>query len=128
MRIPVLMTALALASGCASTPATSPTSAAATPSMAHTVSASTTASSPSAGKTVVASTARKSPLGYRVAKKNGQTYYCRDEKPIGSNIPHTVCLTPDEYAQVQEQAEVQRQDVRRHSAVCGSVAGVCGGG
>ncbi len=123
MRIPILLAALAIAGGCASSPDPAADASAAKPRVS---SSSASSAGSSAAKTVVSSTARKTPGGYRLVQRDGQDYYCRKEKPLGSNIARTVCLTPDEYKEVQARADDQKQEVRKRTMICSSPSGVCG--
>ena len=124
MRVPILLLALAVAGGCASSPDGATNASEAKPRVSSS-SASSSAGASSA-KTVVSATARKTPGGYRLVQRDGQDYYCRKEKPLGSNIARTVCLTPDEYKEVQARADDQKQEVRKRSMICPTPSGVCG--
>ena len=123
MRVPILLLALAIAGGCASSPDPAAAASSARPRVASPAASS---AGSSAAKTVVSSAARKTPGGYRLVQRDGQDYYCRKEKPLGSNIARTVCLTPDEYKEVQARADDQKQEVRKRTMICSSPSGVCG--
>src|SRR6267154_4510910 len=44
--------------------------------------------------------------GYTLVNKNGETYYCRDEKKTGSRLAHsTVCLTQKDRDSLRQQTQ-----------------------
>lgn len=119
MRIFTLIALVALSAGCASQPGAPATPAAApapTPNVAPTVAPASTATSekPAAA-----------PPGYRLVTRRGATLYCQKSKTTGSSLPQEICVTPEAYAAMEERAELDRQNFRRNSTLCGT--GGCGG-
>jgi hypothetical protein len=114
--IPILLTA------CASTPApTSPV--AASP-------ASAAPSAKAAAAPVAPDTAKVTrPPGYKVVERNGTTLFCTFVATLGTNLKQEICMTQDEYAEVQRRGESVRQDLRQATKMCagGSGVGSCNG-
>jgi hypothetical protein len=50
----------------------------------------------------------KRPPGYRMAKRNGITYYCRKDASIGSRVETTKCFTQE---QLEEMAMVNSESI-----------------
>jgi len=131
----------ALLAGCASQPAS--TSAPATaPVIAPDVEAAKTAVlNSSNGSAAVpaaepvamtASTARKpsTPAGYKAVERNGTTLYCTKVATLGTKFKQEICMTQDEYDEVQRRGENVRQDLRQTTKMCSGGTGPssCSGG
>lgn len=111
--VPILLTA------CASKPA--PTS----PSAAPPAPAALAAPAPASPD--VRKVAR--PPGYKVVERNGTTYFCTRVATLGTSLKRDICMTEDEYAEVQRRGENVRQDLRQATKMCtgGSGVGSCNG-
>ena len=84
-------------------------------------------SAPAAKAAATPSNQPKAPHGYKLQQRDGQTYYCKRAKVLGSNIERTVCMTPEEYKQSEAAAAEQREDMRRRANMCNAPGGACGG-
>jgi hypothetical protein len=67
------------------------------------------------------------PPGYRAVKRGDDTVYCTSIKPIGSNLPKTVCLNQEQLAEVERRAKSVRREIDTQQKICASAAGSCGG-
>ena len=63
--------------------------------------------------------------GYKLVEKRGQKYYCRAERPSGSNLRTNICWTEAELRQRVEAAEVYRRKYK--PSVCALNDPRCGG-
>jgi len=99
--------AVAFLAGCAAQPTAPSTPAAAT--------VATTAATP--GKASV-------PSGYKAVERNGATLYCTRVASLGTKFKQEVCMTQDEYDEVQRRGESARQDLRKSTAICAGGSGV----
>lgn len=138
MRTFTVFGVVALLAGCASQPA--PTSATATTpviapgveaaKMAVLNSSNGAAAVPAAEP--VAMTARKpsAPPGYKAVERNGTTLYCTKVATLGTKLKQEICMTQDEYDEVQRRGENVRQDLRQTTKMCGGGTGPfsCSGG
>ena len=52
---------------------------------------------------------------YRAVQKNGETMYCKKEKPIGSTIPRMQCITEGQLRLQVEQMDELRERMRNSS-------------
>ena len=64
---------------------------------------------------------------YRQVQKNGQTMYCKKEKPINSTIPRMQCMSESELRLQVEQMD-QLRDRMRNSGRCTAGTGCRSGG
>lgn len=129
MRLAYVVLSVAFLSACASTPS-SPTAPAAAPAPVASPAPAPAAAAPSAPAAKAAATPSnqpKAPHGYKLQQRDGQTYYCKRAKVLGSNIERTVCMTPEEYKQSEAAAAEQREDMRRRANMCNAPGGACGG-
>lgn len=62
---------------------------------------------------------------YKHVERNGNDYYCRSERPSGSNLRMQVCWTEAELRQRIEDAEVYRRKYK--PSVCAPNDPRCGG-
>ena len=60
--------------------------------------------------------------GYKPMAHKGNTVWCRSDKPIGSTLEHTVCISESTLANLQRQAELDREDFQRRSTACAGMA------
>lgn len=123
----VVTLGVGLLGACASTPAPAP---AASPAPAATAAPAASAASSSKPEADSASLMEKkfqeAARSYRQVQKDGQTMYCKKEKPMGSTIPKLQCITESQLRVEVEQMEETRQRMRNNSR-CTTGAG-CGAG
>jgi hypothetical protein len=119
-----------LFTACASQPASSPAPVAAPTAAA---AAAPVAAAPTAEAKPEADAAsqfekkfQEAAKSYRAVQKDGQTMYCKKEKPINSTIPRVQCITESQLRLQVEQME-QTRDRLRNSSRCTQGAG-CGAG
>lgn len=133
MRLAYVVLSVAFLSACASAPssptvpapASSPAPVAApTPAPTPTAAAPAT---PAAHAAATTSSQPKAPRGYKLQQREGQVYYCKMTKVLGSNIERSVCITPKEYEEMNARTERDRQDMRQKATMCNGATGVCGG-
>lgn len=120
-QIPVLALNLFLAA-CATQPSAAPP---VTGTEARDVPPAASAGSEAAAKVADASQTAKAPPGYKLARRNGELLYCKTEKQVGSNLPKQVCTTPEAYEDMERRMELDRENFRKNSTLCGT--GGCGG-
>jgi hypothetical protein len=111
--------------GCASSPSTPATGAASAPVAAPAATGSKSTATAASTSKPTGTTASKYP-GYKVKQRDGQTVYCKKLAQIGSRFEDETCLTETEMKTIMEQADSDKGQLRRNSAICGS--GGCGGG
>ncbi len=79
-----------------------------------------------------ASTARKAsaPPGYKAVERDGTMLYCTKVATVGTKLKQEICMTQDEYDEVQRRGENVRQDLRQTTKMCGGGTGPfsCSGG
>jgi hypothetical protein len=63
--------------------------------------------------------------GYKLLERNGQKYYCRSERPSGSNLRTMNCFTENELRTRVENAEAYRK--RSKPSLCAPNDPRCGG-
>ena len=107
----ILMTACA-----ASPPASAPPSAAAKAS-AVVVAPSADSAAPAAKPTPDQLRAAARHAGYQPRKVNGQELYCRDETPVGTRFPHSVCLDEADLATRSEINQAVKDSMRLPSSL-----------
>ena len=56
--------------------------------------------------------------GYKPMTRDGNTVWCRSDRPIGSTLEHTACISESTLANQQRQADLDRQDFQRRSTAC----------
>jgi len=142
MRTVLLAAGVSLLAACASQPAdvpassapvSAPDSAPAAPATsAAPVAAAAAAASPEAKPEAdAASLAEKkfqeAARSYRMVEKDGQTMYCKKEKPMGSTIPRMQCITESQLRLQVEQMDDLR-DRMRNSSRCVRGPGCSAGG
>ena len=112
--VPACALALALLAGCAAGPAA-------------TVPAAGLASRPASDSTNAVQVTR--PPGYKVVERNGTTLFCTRVALLGTKFKQEICMTRDEYAEVQRRGEKMRQDLRQTTKMCqgGSGFASCNG-
>jgi hypothetical protein len=73
----------------------------------------------------VASTPHKPsvPPGYKAVERNGTTLYCTRVASLGTKFKQEVCMTQDEYDELQRRGESVRQDLRQTTKMCGGGSG-----
>ena len=64
------------------------------------------------------------PPGYKAVERNGTTLYCTRVANLGTKFKQEVCMTQDEYDEVQRRGENVRQDLRQTTKMCGGGSGV----
>jgi len=57
-------------------------------------------------------------------ERNGATLYCTRVASLGTKFKQEVCMTQDEYDEVQRRGESARQDLRKSTAICAGGSGV----
>lgn len=125
------LTALAGLAGCASQPAS--TSAPVTAPVAPEARLAVLNSGQGVAAEPVAATApdRRSgvPAGYKSVERDGTTLYCTKVATLGTKFKKELCMTPDEYDEMQRRNEGMRQDLRKSTSMCsgGSGAFACSG-
>jgi hypothetical protein len=79
-----------------------------------------------------AGTARKAtaPAGYKAVERDGTTLFCAKVSTLGTNFKQEICMTQDEYDEVQRRGENVRQDLRQGTKMCAGGTGTfsCSGG
>lgn len=110
----VLFIALILLAGCAGTPPAPEATPASIPESADT-------SSQTAADRRFADEARS----YKLVEKKGKKYYCRAERPSGSNLKSQICWTETELRQRVDAAEAYRRKYK--PSVCAPNDPRCGG-
>ena len=147
MRTLTALLAVAVLSGCAASapeqaaapapaapvPASTPAPAAATPDTQAAKPATAPVGSPAATEKVAGNEKRivmRTPPGYRSVTRNGVRLFCKKTVTLGSRFPEDICLTEDQYNQVQQNAEQARQELRRGVSTCSGGTGPssCSGG
>jgi len=123
MRVFALACAIACLAGCASQPR-SPAVHAAVPV------ASTTQEAALAPAAAPAAKKPSAPPGYKAVERNGTTLYCAKVASLGTKFKQEVCMTQDEYDEVQRRGESVRQDLRNSTKICAGGTGPssCSGG
>jgi hypothetical protein len=124
----VLLAALVILAGCASsspssdsTEAAAPLAAQATAETASTASSETAAEPADAG----ASEPFRAPAGYKARVENGQTVYCRKVTVLGSRFPQNVCMTEAQLREHLHSTDTMKRDKDQSSRMC--VGDICGG-
>lgn len=112
--------ALVLLAGCAGTPP-APPAAPATPTAPAATQESAAADNQTAADRRFADETRS----YKLVERNGQKYYCRAERPSGSNLRTNVCWTESELRQRVDAAEAYRRKYK--ASVCENQDPRCGG-
>jgi len=89
--------------------------------------AAAAAAAPAAADTKTAADRRfaEETRGYKLVERNGRNYYCRTERPSGSNLKSQVCRTETELRQLVEDAEMYRR--KSKASVCAPDDPRCGG-
>ncbi len=105
MRLLPLTLAVALLAGCASAPPPVAAVSAVTPAPAE------------------PSKRPGAPPGYKQFQRNGVTLYCTKVAYLGTKFKQEVCMTQDEYDEVQRRGESVRQDLRQATKMCGGGSG-----
>lgn len=79
--------------------------------------------------TAVVSQKSSVPAGYKAVERNGTTLYCAKVASLGTKFKQEVCMTQDQYDEVQRRGENARQDLRKTTKMCagGSGIGSCNG-
>lgn len=72
-------------------------------------------------------TVRKIPSGYRMEKRNGKEFYCRNITTLGSRFPQKTCFTRAQLEEIQQRTDSTMQDMDRGMRVCAG-GEVCGQG
>jgi hypothetical protein len=61
----------------------------------------------------------KAAKNYQTVKRNGQTFYCRRESPMGSRLPSTVCLSEVQLVEeIRNTREVTNRLRNRRTGPC----------
>ena len=141
MRSGTLLCVVAFLAGCASQPVSAPAPATVSvtaPDMgaarAAVLGSGNGAAAVPAAEPVATSagTAKKStaPAGYKTVERNGTTLYCAKVSTLGTKFKQEICMTPDEYEEVQRRGENVRQDLRQGTKMCAGGTGAfsCSGG
>ena len=64
------------------------------------------------------------PPGYKAVERNGTTLYCTRVASLGTKFKPEVCMTQDEYDEVQRRGENARQELRKSTTICAGGSGV----
>lgn len=125
--LPIAMTVLFLAA-CGGQP-TKPVAAVAPAAAPAAATAGAAATAPAAPKVVAGTAAEqaKAPPGYKAVKRDGQMFYCKETSQIGTRFTKVRCMTPEEFAEYERNADQVRQEMQRRGNVCNSPTGICGG-
>lgn len=91
-----------------------------TPTTATTMTATT----PAGASPDILKKARRN--GYHTRIRNGNTYFCKKEAPVGSRLVQERCMTEDMLVAAFEKQQQQRDNLRANMDVCGAKRGVCG--
>lgn len=141
MRTFAMFCVVALLAGCAAQPAPSLAPATATVSTPGADAAKAVAlnsgngaaalptTEPATTKTPVARKA-SAPAGYKAVERNGTTLYCAKLATLGTKLKQDICMTQDQYDEVQRRGENVRQDLRQTTKMCSGGSGPfsCSGG
>ena len=142
MRTVLLAAGVSLLAACASQPADVPASSAPVSAPAAAPAAPATSAAPVAAAAAAASPEAKpeadaaslaekkfqeAARSYRMVEKDGQTMYCKKEKPMGSTIPRMQCITESQLRLQVEQMDDLR-DRMRNSSRCVRGPGCSAGG
>ena len=142
MRTVLLAAGVSLLAACASQPADAPASSAPASAPAAAPAAPATSAAPVAAAAAAASPEAKpeadaatlaekkfqeAARSYRMVEKDGQTMYCKKEKPMGSTIPRMQCITESQLRLQVEQMDDLR-DRMRNSSRCVRGPGCSAGG
>ena len=121
-RTVLLAAGVSILVACASQPADAPAApapAAAPAAPAAAAPAAATASAEAKPEADAASAAEKTfqdaARSYRMVEKDGQTMYCKKEKPMGRTIPRMQCITESQLRLEVEQMEDLRDRMRNSS-------------
>jgi len=63
------------------------------------------------------------PAGYKAVERNGTTLYCAKVSTLGTKFKQEICMTQDEYDEVQRRGENVRQDLRQTTKMCAGGTG-----
>jgi hypothetical protein len=67
---------------------------------------------------------RSAPNGYRAATHDGTLVYCKSTTTLGSRLKKEVCMTPEQYKELEQTGERNRQELRKSIGICsGGAAG-----
>jgi hypothetical protein len=66
--------------------------------------------------------------GYKIVNHDGQPYYCKEIAELGTRIARQRCMTPEQYEQLEDQIDSERESLRRSTSKCSGTSGVCGAG
>ena len=142
MRTVLLAAGVSLLAACASQPADVPASSAPVSAPDSAPAAPATSAAPVAAAAAAASPEAKTEAdaaslaekkfqeaarSYRMVEKDGQTMYCKKEKPMGSTIPRMQCITESQLRLQVEQMDDLR-DRMRNSSRCVRGPGCSAGG
>jgi hypothetical protein len=104
-----------------------PTPAATTPAATPVAERESAAVSPPDQKTLAATTDGgkpfKPPMGFRLKIKGGQSLYCKETTPLGTRFAEETCMTMDQLKDFMARADIMRQDMTQHQAICSAAAG-----
>ena len=126
MRVVAFVVLSVSLAACSSTPTTgsAPESAAIPPpppvaipdaSAAGTVPATKTEAAPPAAS---AEKGGKIPSGYRLEKRNGKEFYCRNITTLGSRFPQKTCFTRSQLEEIQRRTESTMGSMEQNMKVC----------
>ena len=134
MRQILVICVVAFLAGCATPPAPSPTAitvptaetarmAVLNPGMAPATTAMLVPATEAGKKASV-------PPGYKSVERNGTTFLCTKVATLGTKFKQELCMTRDEYDEMQRRNEGMRQDLRKSSGICSGGTGqfACNGG
>jgi hypothetical protein len=107
MRLVTLLCAIAVLTGCASRPVTPPSPA-----------------TPAAATLVATSSKVSAPPGYKAVERNGTWLYCTRVASLGTKFKQEVCMTQEQYAEVQRRGENARQELRKSTRICAGGSGI----
>jgi hypothetical protein len=79
--------------------------------------------------TAAAATKSSAPAGYKAVERDGTMFYCAKLATLGSKFKREVCMTGDEYVDLQRRNEGMRQDLCKTTSMRagGSGAFSCSG-
>lgn len=113
--------------GTAQTPAPTNRTPAATGSnspQAKTPTTTMAATTPAGASPDILKKARRN--GYHTRIRNGNTYFCKKEAPVGSRLVQERCMTEEMLVAAFDRQQQQRDNLRANMDVCGAKRGVCG--
>ena len=127
MRQILVICVVAFAAGCATQPAPPPTAvtvpAAESARMAVLNPGRMPVTTAMLEPTAAAASKSSVPPGYKSVERDGTTFLCTKVATLGTKFKQELCMTRDEYAELQRRNEGMRQDLRKTTSMCNGGSG-----